>query len=59
MVETDEDVGDDEAALRQIASGFGQLHARFEARDVVVREVADNGLVRSDSASSTSTRRVP
>ena len=42
VVEADEDVGDDEAALGQVAAGVGQRHRRLELRDVVVADVADN-----------------
>ena len=45
VVETDERLGDDEAALRQLRAVGGKLHRRLELRDVVVREVADDGRV--------------
>ncbi len=45
VVEPHEHVGDDEPALRQPAAGVRQRHRRLELRDVVVAEVADDGLV--------------
>ena len=44
VVETDEDVGDEEAALRQGRRRVGQRDRRLEACRVVVCEVADHGL---------------
>ncbi len=45
VVELDERVGDDEQALGKGRPGVGQRHGRLELRDVVVAEVADDGLV--------------
>ncbi len=45
VVEADERVRDDEAALRHVGAGRGQRHSRLELRDVVVGEIADDGLV--------------
>ena len=44
VVEADQHVGDDEAALRKPWSGVRQRHGRLELGDVVVGEVADDGL---------------
>jgi hypothetical protein len=43
MVETDERVDDDEAALRQPRPLVRQRHGRFESRHPVVADVADDG----------------
>ena len=43
MVEADERLGDDEAALGEPVPLVGHRHRRLELRDVVVREVADDG----------------
>ena len=44
MVEADEQLGDDEAALRKPGAVFGQGHGRLEPRDDVVADVADDRL---------------
>ena len=44
VVEADERVGDDEQALREVAPAVGQRHGRLEPGDVVVGEIADDGL---------------
>jgi hypothetical protein len=43
MVEADERVGDDEAALREPGAVFGERDRRLEHGHVVVAEVADDG----------------
>ena len=45
MVEAEEDVGDDEPALGDVGPLGRERHGRLELRDVVVAEVADDGLV--------------
>ena len=45
VVELDERVGDDEQALGKVRAGVGQRNGRLELRDVVVAQVADDGLV--------------
>ena len=42
VVEADQRLGDDEAALGQVGTVGGQRHRRFQLRDVVVGEVADD-----------------
>ena len=42
VVEADERLGDDEAALRELRAVGGERHRRLELRDVVVGEVADD-----------------
>ena len=44
MVEAQEQVGDDEAALRQRGPGVRKGDGRLDPRDVVVAEVADDRL---------------
>ena len=44
VVEADEDVGDEEAALREAGTLVRQRHGRLQPRCKVVREVADDGL---------------
>ena len=46
VVEADERLGDDEAALGQVGAVRGQRHRRLQLRDVVVGEVADDGHVQ-------------
>src|SRR5438093_13413687 len=46
MVEADERLRDEEAALRQSRAGVGQPDGRLEPRDVVVGEVADDRFTR-------------
>ena len=43
MVEADERLGHDQAALREPVPLVRQRHRRLESSDVVVREVADDG----------------
>ena len=50
VVEADERVGDDEAALRQVRPGAWERHGRLELGDVVVAEVADDRTARRDLA---------
>ena len=50
MVEADERVGDDEAALGQVGPGLRERHRRLEHRHVVVAEVADDRAARRDLA---------
>ena len=65
VVEPDQRVGDDEAALRQVGPVVRQRYGRFELRDVVVPVVADDreaqrfGLVQVDEASPRADERVP
>jgi hypothetical protein len=47
VVEADEDVRDEEAALGQACPFVRERHGRLEARGVVVGEVADDGLAAS------------
>ncbi len=47
MVEAQKRVGDDEEALGDVGPGCGQRHGRLELRDVVVTEVADDGLAEA------------
>jgi hypothetical protein len=42
VVEQDERLGDDEAALGQFSPAPGQPHRRLEPRDVVIAEVAED-----------------
>ena len=42
MVEADERLADDDAALREAAAVLGQRHRRLEPGDVVVGEIADD-----------------
>jgi len=46
VIELDERVGDGEQALREVRAGVGERNRRLELRDVVVAEVADDGLVK-------------
>ena len=46
MVEADERVGEDEAALREVRTRVRQRHARLERGSKVVAEVADDRLAR-------------
>ncbi len=48
MVEADERVGDDEAALRKPRAGLRERNRRLQHGDVVVAEVADDGAARRD-----------
>ena len=65
MVEADERLGDDEAALGEPVPVCRELHGRLERRDVVVGEVADDGqvellcLVERDEAGARSHPRAP
>src|SRR6266542_2960946 len=44
MVEADQHVGNEEAALRQTCALVGERHGRLEPRAMVVGKVADDGL---------------
>ena len=44
VVEADQRVGDDEAALRELAPCVGKRHGGLQRRRVVVADVADDGL---------------
>ena len=46
MVEADERLRDDEAALGEVGAVLGERHRRLQLRDVVVGEVADDGSVQ-------------
>ena len=65
VVEADERLGDDEAALRQLGPVGGELHRRLELRDVVVGEVADDrlaerlGLLEGDEPGARADEGVP
>ncbi len=64
VVEAYEHVGDDEAALGEPAASVGEPDGRFELRDVVVAEVADDwlgqrfGLLEADEAVAAADERV-
>ena len=47
VVEAQKRVGDDEEALGDVRPGSRQRHRRLELRDVVVTEVADDGLAQA------------
>ena len=65
VVEADEHVGDDELALRKVATGVRQPDGRLEPRRVVVGEIADDGLaaglrlVDADDPRAVADERVP
>ena len=65
MVEADEQLRHDEAALVEARPVVGQRHRRLEARDDVVAEVADDrlaerlGLVEADEPRAAADERVP
>ena len=64
VVEADEHVGDDEAALGQVAALVRHRHGRLEPRGVLVAEVADDrlpaglGLLERDQARAAADERV-
>ena len=60
MVETDEAVGHDEAALREVGAVRRQRDGRLQPRDMVVADVADDRApATAASASANETRRAP
>ena len=65
VVEAQEEVGDDEPALRDVRAVGRQRHGRLELRDVVVGEVADDRrverlrLVQRDEPRAAADERVP
>ena len=65
VVEAHERLGDDEAALRKVASGLRERHRRLQHCGVVVAEVADDGLaaalslVEADQARAAADEGVP
>ena len=65
VVDADQRVGDDEAALGQVGPRVRQPHGRLELGDVVVAEVADHGLrdalrlLERDDSPAAADERVP